>query len=247
MGKKIDGFVLRSAAAIGFYLYYRRAFENGRIAIILALLSCVILSKTLGRFGRFVKDSRWMQKRKHRRGASGAMMYLACMPADEAHARIAELLERAYGNDSPIELLQLHPSTPLSAEMVFECWRSHRGKDRLVICTTGRCDSACKMASSALKDPRIAILDADALGQLAVEQPDGLFPRTEKQRKRIDCRRIPALLFRRKNAPRCLLFACSMLLMHIFSGSIYYLISALALFLIAMISLRRAPRPAKLF
>ena len=43
MGKKIDLFVLQVALAAAFYLYFRGAFANRIVALVLALLSCFVL------------------------------------------------------------------------------------------------------------------------------------------------------------------------------------------------------------
>ena len=66
-------------------------------------------------------------------------------------------------------------------------------------------------------------------------------------RAKLQLRRAAHLLVNRKNAPRNLMLSASMLLLYLFSGSAVYLFCALALLMLALVSLRHAPRPSKLF
>lgn len=248
MGKKIDLFVLHVALAAMLYFYFRSAFESRAAALALALLSCYLLVKLLRGLLRALSKSPWMRKRGLRRSASGAVMRLACLPREEAAEKLENLLKQCYEELPDLALVQTHPSLRLAEERVFEIWKAHRGKARLVICATCKADPACRMMAASLKAPRVALVDAASLEQLICEHPDGLIPAREKSvRARLHLRRAAALLVNRKNAPRNLLLALSMLLIYLFSGNALYLFSALALIFLAFASLRHAPRPAKLF
>ena len=248
MGKKIDLFVLQVALAAAFYLYFRGAFRSRILALGLALLCCFVLLRLGRRLLALMKNCRWMCRRTLRRGANGAVMRLACLPEDEALSALRALLEKCYGALPTLALVQQHPSLRLSEERVFELWRAYRGEMQLAICATCRADDPCRALASSLRAPRVALVDASALEQLICEHPEGLVaPRERAVRAKLQLRRAAQLLVNRKNAPRNLLLAASMLGLYLFSGSAVYLICAIGLLLLALISLRHAPRPSKLF
>lgn len=248
MGKKIDRFMLTSLLAMALYFYFASAFENDTIAIIFALLACVVVRKLFNRIFELVGRTSWLQRRQLRRKAGSALIHLACMEVQEATGLVSSLLKKSYQNDAPLILEQLHPSTNLSQERIFDAWRSHRGLEKLVICTTGKCPSESRALASSLKSPRIAVVDAELLGRLFAEHPEDVFPAAcEKHRRRLRMQHVLQLVLNRRNAPRCMLFSFSMLVMYVFSGSFYYLLFSLALLLVVCIQLRHAARPAKLF
>ncbi len=251
MGRKIDRFVLTLAAAGGLYLYFLGAVRNRYAAIALALVSCILLRKLLGCAMALLMNGRFMRRRRIRHCASGAVMRLACMDEAEASQRLSNLLREAYGAECPLELIQLHPSTKLPQDRLFEAWRLHRGEAQLAICATCACDADARALASSLKSPKVALVDAGLLRQLIAEYPQG-FDCGEAQsprRRRIApaLRRAGSLLCNRRNAPRGLLFAAAMLLMYALGGGIAYLIAAMVLLFLALVSFHRAPRPAKLF
>ena len=248
MGKKIDRFVLTLAAAGAFYFYYRNAFHSRMLAIALALLSCAVAVKLLSRLLALAGRAPWMQRRRIRKSAGSAVMRLACMPRAEALEQLEALLRESYGGAFAVELIQAHPSTNLSQDRLFETWRAHRDDERLAVCATCACDSACRMLASSLREPKLALIDAGMLAQLISEHPERVPVQDEAQRRpRLRLRRAAALLINRKNAPRCLLFSGAMLLMYLISANAGYLVSSMALLFLALASLRRANRPARLF
>lgn len=102
--------------------------------------------------------------------------------------------------------------------------------------------------ASTLKEPKVAIIDASTLSQLIAEHPEGLYrPEEKHERRKLRMKHILAMIFNRKNAPRCLLFSVTMLLMYLLGGNKWYLGSAMLLFFTGMVSLRHINRPAKLF
>ena len=248
MGKKIDLFVLQVALAAAFYLYFRGAFESRILAILLSLLCCFVLIRLRRRLLALLKNCRWMRRRSMRRGANGAVMRLACLPEEEAMSALTALLNKCYDAVPDIALVQQHPSLRLSEERVFELWRARRGKEHLAICATCRADDSCRALAASLRLPCVALVDASTLEQLICEHPEGLVaPRYKAVRTKLRFHRAAQLLVNRRNAPRNLILAASMLVLYLFSGSAIYLFSALALLLLALISLRHAPRPSKLF
>ena len=248
MGKKIDLFVLNVALASAFYLYFRGAFESRVLALALSLLCCFVLLRLGKRLFALMKSSAWVRRRAMRRGANGAVMRLACLPEEEATNALTSLLHRCYDAVPDVALVQQHPSLRLSGERVFETRRAHRGRDRLAICATCRADDSCRVLVASLRLPRVALLDASSLEQLICEHPEGLVaPRERAVRTRLHLHRAAQLLLNRKNAPRNLALSASMLLLYLFSGSAVYLFCALGLLLLALLSLRHAPRPSKLF
>ena len=104
MGKKIDRFVLTLIAAGAFYLYYRRAFRSGVLALALALVSCAVGAKLLRRLAKLAGNNRFLQRRRMRRRAGGAVMRLACLPTEEAGYRLEDLLRKSYDGDYAVDL-----------------------------------------------------------------------------------------------------------------------------------------------
>lgn len=253
MGKKIDAFVLTLAAACGFYIYFHGAFHNRAVALILALVCCFVLSKLVRRIAAMVAKGRFMQKRRVRRSACGAVMQLACRDAEEVRERLSELLRASYASECPealpIELIQLHPSTKLPQDRLFDAWRKHLGQDRLAVCCTCPADSDCRILASSLRSPRVALIDSENLARLIAEHPDGFTcaDAAPAKRARLRFKRVASLLINRRNAPRGLVFTFAMLLMYALSANIIYLIAAMVLLFLVLVSFHRAPRPAKLF
>ena len=157
------------------------------------------------------------------------------------------LLKKSYAGEYAVELVQAPPSGSLSQRELFEVWKTHRDAERLAVCATCECDSSCRMLAATLRQPRIALIDAQLLAQLAAAHPGVLELPGEAQRPHRQLGRSLHLLINRKNAPRCFLFSVSMLILYALSANPYYLISSMALLFLALASLHRAPRPAKLF
>ena len=250
MGKKIDHFVLSAATAAALYFYFQNAFHSRPVSVVLAFICTVLLSKLFHGFLSLIRRSSLMQRRHIRRCASGAMMRLACMPRAQAQVLLENLLRQDYSGEYAVDLIQSHPSAMLSRQQVFELWKAHLDQQRLVICATCPADSGVRLLASSLKSPRVALMDSAALAQLIAEHPSGMLPEKE-----IPCRKsirhrfqqIAARLINRRNAPRSLLIAVSLFILYLLSGKTYYLISALSLVFLALISLKHASRPAKLF
>lgn len=248
MGKKIDEFVLSAAIAAAFYFFFQRSFQNRAVAVALALLGFIVLRRALRMLAGFMGRFGWLRRRRLRKNAGGAVLQLAYLPEEEALKKARDLLGKCYEGEYETALVQNHPSSELSRQQVFEIWKASRGRERLVICATCGADAQCRSMAATLSGPKVAIVDANALGQMIAEHPAGFtFQDHKPRRARLRLQHVRNLLLNRRNAPRCLLFAGSMLLMHVFSGNIAYLIAAMALVFVALSSLRRTVRPVKLF
>lgn len=251
MGKKIDAFVLTLAAALGLYFYFLGALGNRPAAIALALTCCALLAKLARRLYALLAQGRFLRRRRLRRCAGGVPMRLACM--DEAGARdlLQDLLRASYGADCPLELVQLHPATRLPQERLFDAWRAHRGEAQLIVCATCPADAEARELAGTLRAPRVALVDAELIRRLVSEHPQGFdcadSPAPPRRKLLPRLRRMASLLVDRRNAPRGLLFAAAMLAMYALGGGLPYLIAAMALLFLALVALRRPPRPAKLF
>ena len=178
------------------------------------------------------------------------MMHLACMPHAQARQLLENLLHQDYSGEYAVDLIQSHPSAVLSRQQIFELWKEHQDQQRLVICATCPADSGGRLLASSLKAPRVALMDSTTLAQLIAEHPSGMLPKEEVScRKSIRQRfqQIAARLLNRRNAPRSLLIAISLFILYLLSGKLYYLISALSLVFLSLVSLRHTHRPAKLF
>lgn len=248
MGKKIDRFVLTLACAGAFYLYYQRAFHSRPIAIGLALLSCLVCARLLNRVFALASKGRFWQRRRIRKCAGSALMHIACQPREAAIEAMERLLRSCYDGEYTVELIQAHPSASLSQNQIFETWKAHRDAQRLAICITCTVSPECRMLAASLNTPKVALIDAPLLTRLITEHPEGMALSEEKRAcPRRSLRRIAALLVRRKNAPRSLLFSGAMLTMYVLSANIFYLIFAMLLLFLALVSLKTPARPARLF
>lgn len=248
MGKKIDRFMLTIILSAVLFFYFESVFGNRIPALIASVFVCMLITRLLKRIFKWAKGTPWMQKQNIRRHSKGVLMEFACMEKEEALVKIEALIKTTYGNNAPVELELLHPSTQLTSEKVFEMWRKHRNEQKLVICTTGKCPSEVRIFASGIKAPQVAVVDGTILSQLIAEHPQKYtIPPFEKKRHRLRAGHIARLIFNRRNAPRGILFSFSMLVMYVLSGNLYYLIAALVLLFTVMISLRKSSRPAKLF
>ena len=247
MGKKIDGFVLTLALAGAYYFFFRGAFESRALSLALSLLCCGMTRRLLRRLLARASRSRFLARRRIRKSAGSISMHLACLPREEAIGQLEGLLKSCYEGDYAVDLIQSPPSAALDQSRLFEVWKRHRGEDRLAVCATCTCEPSCRMMASGLRQPRIALVDAQMISQLAAANPGAISPPPESRRAPRRLRHALALLVNRKNAPRCLLFSVAMLAMFVFSANYCYLISSMALLFLALASLHRAPRPSKLF
>ena len=248
MGKKIDLFVLSMGISTGFYLFFRGAFQSRMLCILLSLLGCAVAMRLLRAFSGLLSKSALIKKRRLRKQAGSAMMALACMDEAEAREKLCKLIQRVYGCDYPLELLQCHPAATLKENDVFDLWKRRKGENRIVLCTTARAEASCRSMAASLRQPQIALIDSEMLSQLVAESPEGMFPAEEKRLCRQNrLLRMRDQLFQRKNAPRCLLMFASMLMIYVFSANLVYLACALFLLFAAAVSLRRKGKPAKLF
>ena len=248
MGKKIDRFILSAAAAAAFYFYYQKAFSSRALSILLALISFIVFRKGIGIFCGISARFGWLERRKLRRQAGGAIYGLALLPEEEAQKKLAVLLQRCYGEESLPVIIQNHPSQPLSQQQIFDAWKKHRGRDKLVICATCAADAACRSMAAELRQPRCALIDAAMLSQMIAEHPAGFtLAKNSSSRVRLHFRHAAGLFLNRRNAPRCLLLALSMTAIYLLSGKALYLVCGMALFFAAFVSLKTAVRPAKLF
>lgn len=248
MGKKIDGFVLTAAVGVLLYLYFRSGTGSDAIAVILALMSCALLRKLVRRIGKLLAGKPFLQKRRVRREASGAILRLACLDEEDALRDVRQLLSKHYGGDFAVELVQAHPSEHLRPGTVFELWKKNRGCARLAVCTTCAAEPDCKAVAASLKAPQVAVVDSAVLTRLIAEHPEGLvFAGESCPPARLKLRKIGILLFNRRNAPKNLLLSLFLALLYFLTGNPADLLGCAFLTLISLISLRRAPAPEKLF
>lgn len=248
MGKKIDIFVLTFLAAACLYLYFWQTLGHPLVAIGAALLCTLVGAKTLRRIGARVWGSRYLKSQRYRRQADGLILELACIEIADARAQLSALFEKCFHAQYPIELIQAHPSANLSCNAVFNVWKRHRGDDHLVVCATCPCTADVRMMSAALSSPKIAIVDSERLKDLMAQYPQELkICASHGKLPAMRLRRLMRRIIDRKNAPRCILFAFSGMLMYVFSGNLLYLISAMSLFALALISFHRPSATARLF
>lgn len=249
MGKKIDAYFLTVLVAICFYLYFFQATQKTIPSLVAALICCVIIVKTFKRVLKNLSNSKHLRKRRYRKHAKGMIMELACADPENTSARLKSLLENNYQEHYNMEFIQSHPDEKLTHNAVFQGWKKHRGEDKLVVCATCRCDTDVRMMASSLRSPRVAIIDAEQLKCMMAENPKE-FP-ISKSKTAFSCKffiwKLRKHIFCRRNAPRCILFALSSILMYIISGNIIYLCSSMFLFIIAILSLRHVSGSAKLF
>lgn len=248
MGKKIDRFILRLLGTGALYFYFQGAVKHRLLAIGLALLSSIVLGRLLRKLILCLSRAGFIQKRRLRRDARGKMMNLACMEADAAAAGVDALVHKAYRGDYTVALIQAHPSATLAIDRLFDCWRAHRNTEKLVICVSCRCDASTRNMAASLTGPRVALIDSEALSQLIALHPECLsFSEKPQRRGHGRMAAFGQMLINRKNAPKNLLFSGASIIMYLLGGNVLYLAAGVFLLFLALISLRRPPRPANLF
>ena len=93
-----------------------------------------------------------------------------------------------------------------------------------------------------------ALVDSVALARLIAEHPEVLISEDRHcPPAKLKFRRLGILLFNRRSAPKNLLFALFMAVMYFLTANPAYLLCSAALMVIALLSLRRAAAPEKLF
>lgn len=249
MGKKIDRAVLDILLAAAFYLYFHHAFKSRLLSAALAMLCLVLLRRIGSRTVAILRNLPPLRRRSLRRNARGAIMTLACMDEPAARAAAERIIALSYGEEAPVLLVQRHPSCDLQPEGLFELWRQNRTAGRIVVCASCKASPDCRALAAELKLPQVALIDAPLLAQLIAEHPGILQsqPDSPSQPRTRRAARILHLLLCRKNAPRCLLVAASMFIFYLLSGSLVHFILSMGLILMAILSLRTPPRPARLF
>ena len=247
MGKIFDKIIFSSLLAIGFYFFYHGTFKSPALCIALALLSCAVCRSLLHKIFDLIRRTHWMQARRFRRQSKGVLMRIATLPKAEADAIAESLIQRAYHADCTACMLQKHPSATISEDILFDLWKSHTGKEKIAVLATCRMSEACRAMAAGLTVPRLILFDGDAVTDLLAEHPD-LCPeaaQTPPVRLRLRLYRLRAAIFNRKNAPRCITIALSMMMMHLITRSISYLICSCALMLTAVLSIARRSRPVR--
>lgn len=249
MGKKIDRAALDLLLAAAFYFFFQRTFKNRILSAALAMLCIVLLGRIFRRIAAAVQGLPLLRRRNLRRSARGSIMTLACMEEPAARSAAEQLVKLAYGEVGRVQLIQRHPSCDLQPEALFELWRRNRDAERMVVCASCKASPDCRALAAELKAPRVAVIDAPLLAQLICEHPNILRsqPAAPSQPRTRHAARILHLLLRRRNAPRCLLVAGSMLIFYLLSGSLVHLALSLGLILLALISLKTPQRPVRLF
>jgi len=248
MGKKIDSFVLTVLIALVFYLYFFRCFENHIFALCASVFCCWIARKTCARLRTHIHSNDLFKKHRLKKLSSGIIMDLACDDHSAATEKIAALLEKYCNNTFEVALIQKHPSCKLDPNDIFELWKQYRGREKLVICATCPCSEEAKLQLRNYTNPQLALADSNALIQMIAEHPSDFMTETASVKARTyKQKRLSMHIFNRRNAPRCILFGFSSILMYIFSGNLLYLIASMSLFLLGLLSFKRAVRPVKLF
>lgn len=250
MGKKIDRFIISLAAALGLYALLRQRIRNPALAIPIAICILAIFKKLMRKLQAAIGRSACFQKRRIRMQSAGAIMHFACADPELTRARLRAMLEKLYHeSETALEIIQYPPSASLDQQRLFDAWKSYRGEKKLIICATCKCEPAVRALASGMKEPKIALIDADAIRSMIAECPEEMLADPPAPRKQISLRfkKAAALLLQRKNAPRCALLGTSMLGIYFLNGKISYLIGAMLLFFCALASLRRSSKPAKLF
>lgn len=247
MGKIFDKILLSSALAIGFYFFYHGTFASPALCIALALLSCAVSRNILHKIMHRIRRTRWMQARRFRRQSRGVLMRIASLPKADADAIAEALIQRAYHAECAVCMLQKHPSATVSEDILFDLWKSHTGAEKIAVLATCRISDAGRAMAAGLSAPRLVLFDGDAVMDLLSAHPD-LCPeavQTPPVRFRLRMYRLRAAILNRRNAPRCITISLSMLMMHLITRSIPYLICGCALMLTAIFSIARRSRPVR--
>ncbi len=247
MGKILDKLIFSALLAIGFYFFYHGTFSSPALCIALAMLSCAVCRGLIRKIGARIGRARWMQARRFRKNARGIQMQLALIDQKEANSIAASLIQRAYNSECTACILQKHPSSTVSEDILFDLWKAHSGEEKIAVLATCRMSDACRAMAAGLQKPRMILFDGDAVTDLLAAHPD-LCPDAAQNppvRLRLRLHRLKSAAFNRKNAPRCIMISISMLAMHLLTRSIPYLICGCALMLTAILSLARRSAPAK--
>ena len=170
MGKKIDGFIATLLPGIAVWIYLSSKFENRIIPVAAAVLACILIGKAARKIFAALRKIPVVHKRKLRKNAGAAMLRIACLPQERAHDDIYSLIKKCYPqSEFTLEVNQQHPSLKLSEAAIFQAWKKHADKDRLVICSSCRTDPVVRAFALSLPSPKITLIDSDMLSLLFLQ------------------------------------------------------------------------------
>ena len=207
------------------YLLFLNAFGSIPLACALSFACCIPIVQLRRRF----------RGRMSARQAAAVLERWAYGPDDEAREQIGKLLK--VDVDSLVYLPR-HASASISAGDVFSAWKSHRGRERVVLAAPCHADGKARILARTLREPAVEIADAARLiplirrSEIAAPRAPGL--RGAMKRLRLSFAALPDRRPWRQNV----LFGALLLPVYLLTGNPAYLLLALAALLLAGIALR---------
>lgn len=225
MGKTIDRAALLILLACALYLLFLNAFGSIPLACALSFACCIPIVQLRRRF----------RGRMSARQAAAVLERWAYGPDDEAREQIGKLLK--VDVDSLVYLPR-HASASVSAGDVFSAWKSHRGRERVILTAPCHADGKARVLARTLREPAVEIADAARLiplirrSEIAAPRAPGL--RRAMKRLRLSFASLPDRRPWRQNV----LFGALLLPVYLLTGNPAYLLLGLAALLLAGIALR---------
>ena len=205
IGRLLDRVTLTGIGAAGFYLFFLNAGAPIPVSCLLAFL-CMAAA-------RHIVVHRPRRHRATRTQAEAALLRIAGMPEAAAAEALRQLTHEA-------ELLPLlrHPRSQLSVDEVFELWRAHLGEEALVIASTCASESGVSPLIETLSEPRVRLIDRDALAKAI--QVTGLFVPPKVEPAPLGQRLVQAVrtLLQRPLHPRVVLYGLSLIFIYRLTG-----------------------------
>ena len=248
MSRIIDRIVVTSLLAGALYMFFMGALHSIPLAAASAFIAMACLKKLASRF----PNMRINQKKRARDAARHELEKLALDPSDLARQRAIDQIREAYpdeAGDIDFIFIQRYPSgMPLSVDDVLAEWKRDRGNAKAVIITPVKATEQAFTLAASLDEPKIRLIDGPRLQSIIAAHFTGEIE-PSKLSKRGVSRVFNAIMraAKRAHVGKLAISGAMLTLLFMLTGATVYLATALILFFIAGISLKRRVHPRALF
>ena len=222
MGKRIDRAVIGLACAIGYYLFFLRAWDSIPLACVSAFAACALT--------RHLIRGLPVRRRLSRAQAWAELKRIAALPDGEAEAVLTSIIEERYpGEVSRIAPVLKHPESTATSGDIMNAWKANRDADRLAIVTTCPCEARAALYAQELRSPAVAVIDSRALTGILRRRSAEKPPATPSPGLRARLRLLFAAIATARVTPRNGLLAAVLLSAYLLTGNPWCLFPGLTL------------------
>jgi hypothetical protein len=218
----IDSVALGLIVYAAAFYYFFRMLGSALAAAVIAVAPAALLGWAYRRW-----SAKRYASRDRARRARALTERLVFLPEAEARAEATRYAALTG------ELLLRHPKgAPMDVNEVLTLWRNTASDETCTIATTGRFSDEARAVAEGLTAPKVKLIDGREIAGLIARS--GLPLDAPPRVKRRFTLRIP-----KKRAKHCAIYGCAMLGVYLFTGLWTYLVAALILLALTILSFRR--------